>query len=216
MKKLYAAIIALVISIILTSCSAGSAENTDLTSRYLPEGAEFINSEKEDGFTEYKYRTDTGDDYSLLVDSSDNVRALKYDAEADSTAEEITISSEEAFAKIIEQYPEAQLITAIEDNDDGRWEWNILFSADDILGFYELDAANGLPLEYTIFYGLSESIDPASLITANISDARITAISLETDDGRLIISGNAVSSNGNIDFTIDAASGTITKFEFDD
>ena len=216
MKKITAIILAAVLTTLLIGCAAGSAENTDFTARYLPEGVEFVRSERDDGFTEYKYRDVDKNEYTLIVDASENVRALEYDAKAKSSAKDVVLTAEEAFAVITALYPESVLITAIEDKDDGRWEWNILFSYENDLYFYELDAATGDVLDYDIFYGLTEAINPAAIITANIPDAEILEVSLDTDDGRLYIEGEARTANGIVEFSIDADTGIVVEMEYDD
>ena len=92
MKKTLTLILALITTVVLVACSAGSAENVQLTGEYLPEGVEFVRTEKDDGFTEHKYRADTGE-YTLLIDKNEKVRALEYDAIARSTAENITLTA---------------------------------------------------------------------------------------------------------------------------
>ena len=216
MKKITAIILAAVLTTLLIGCAAGSAENTDFTARYLPEGVEFVRSERDDGFTENKYRDVDKNEYTLIVDASENVRALEYDAKAKSSAKDVVLTAEEAFAVITALYPESVLITAIEDKDDGRWEWNILFSYENDLYFYELDAATGDVLDYDIFYGLTEAINPAAIITANIPDAEILEVSLDTDDGRLYIEGEARTANGIVEFSIDADTGIVVEMEYDD
>ena len=216
MKKITAIILATVLSALLIGCAAGSAENNDFTNQYLPEGVEFVRTEREDGFTEYKYRDADRNEYTLIVDSSENVRALEYDTKTKSTAGEVILSAEDAFAVITALYPEAVLVTAIEGKDDGKWEWNILFSYNNDLYFYELDAATGAVLDYDVFYGLTETIDPAAIITANVPDAEILEISLDTDDGRLYIEGDARTANGIVEFSIDADTGIVVEMEYDD
>lgn len=216
MKKITAIILAAALATLLIGCAAGSAENTDFATKYLPEGVEFVRSERDDGFTEYKYRDVDKNEYTLIVDASENVRALEYDAKAKSSAKDVVLTAEEAFAVITALYPEAVLITAIEDKDDGRWEWNILFSYENDLYFYELDAATGDVLDYDIFYGLTEAINPAAIITANVPDAEILEISLDADDGRLYIEGEARTANDILEFSIDADTGIVVEMEYDD
>ena len=216
MKKITAIILAAALATLLIGCAAGSAENTDFATKYLPEGIEFVRSERDDGFTEYKYRDVNKNEYTLIVDASENVRALEYDAKAKSSAKDVLLTAEEAFAVITALYPEAVLITAIEDKDDGRWEWNILFSYENDLYFYELDAATGDVLAYDIFYGLTEAINPAAIITANVPDAEILEISLDADDGRLYIEGEARTANDILEFSIDADTGIVVEMEYDD
>jgi len=212
MKKLIAIIATALLAAIIAGCAAGSAEDASLARQYLPEGVEFIRAEKDDGFTEHKYRDADGNEYTLLTDASDSVRALEYDAKVRSTAEKSVLTEEEAFSKITEIYPEAQLITAVESPDDGRWEWDILFCDGDTLGFYELDAATGDILSYDLVYSVSDTIDPAAIISANIPGAEITGLSIDADDGRLQIQGEA----GKAEFTIDIETGTIVGIEYDD
>lgn len=216
MKRLTAIILTAALAVMLLGCAASSAENTDFTAQYLPEGVEFIKAEKDDGFTEYKYRDADKNKYTLIADSADNVRALEFDSNSDPTAAEVILTEEDAFSVIKALYPEAELITAVDDRDDGGWEWNILFADGSDLLFYELDAANGDILGYDIFYGLSQPIDPGAIISANIPGAEILEIGLDTDDGRVYIEGEARTSTGVVEFSIDADTGIIVKAEYDD
>ncbi len=216
MKKLVPIVLALVLTFALTACAIGTAENAALTQQYLPENVEYIRSEKDDGFTEHKYRDANGGEYTLVVDPSERVRVLEYDSKTRPGAAATVLTEEEAFAVITAIYPEAQLISAAEDRDDGKYEWNILFSDVSLLGFYELDAETGAILEYELFYSIGEVIDPSAIINANIPGAKIVEFTLDTDDGRLYVEGEAITENGKVEFSIDADSGTVVEVEHDD
>lgn len=216
MKRYLVIILSALLTVALCACSAGSAEDANLTAEYLPEGAEFIKTEQDDGFTEHQYRDADGGRYTLSVDGAGVVRALEYDAKADSTATEVTLSAEEAFAVIQATRPEAQLIAAVEDMDDGRYEWDILFRDGEQLCFYELDAATGAILDYDIFYGVGGTVDPAEALSARLEGASIVEISLDMDDGRLTFEGEATTGTGRVEFVIDAETGTVIKLEDED
>lgn len=215
MKKLTIISMMLIAAALMTACGMGSAEDAKFTAGYLPEGAQFVRTEKDDGFTEHIYRDENGE-YKLLTDSSDSVRALEYDAKARSTAETISLSADEAFAKITADRPEAQLLAAVEDRDDGRYEYGILFADGSDLGYYELDAATGDILDFEIFYGLAASVDLTGILESNMANPAVTEISLDADDGRLYLEGEARTDNGLIEFTIDADSGILVEAEYDD
>lgn len=209
------ALILMLMAVMLAACSAGSAENAQFTGEYLPEGAEFIRTERDDGFTEHKYR-DADGQYTLLVDGNENVRALEYDAAARSTADTVALTADEAFAKLTEAYPEAVLIAAVEDRDDGRYEQDLLVSVGDDLGFFELDAATGDILDYEIFYGLGATLDLSAILESNLANASVVELNLDADDGRLYLDGEARTDNGRMEFTIDAESGILVEAEYDD
>jgi len=215
MKRAFTAILAIMMVTVLAACTAGSAENAQLAGEYLPEGAEFIRSEKDDGFTEHKYRDENGV-YTLLTDRNDKVRALDYDAAARSTAETVVLTAEEAFEYLKATQPEAELISAAEDRDDGRYEYDLLVKNGDDLSLYELDAATGAILDYDIFYGLAANIDLEAVLSSNMANPVITSLSLDADDGRLYLEGNARTDNGPMEFTIDAESGILVEAEYDD
>ena len=215
MKKTLTLILALITTVVLVACSAGSAENVQLTGEYLPEGVEFVRTEKDDGFTEHKYRDDTGE-YTLQIDKNEKLRALEYDAIARSTAENITLTAEDALEYVKAVQPEAELIAAVEDRDDARYEWDLLIKTGEDLAFYELDAATGAILDYEIFYGLASAVDLQAILEANLANASVTEISLDTDDGRLYLEGEARTDNGRVEFTIDAESGILVEAEYDD
>jgi len=215
MKKTLTLILAILTTVVLAACSAGSAENVQLTGEYLPEGVEFVRTEKDDGFIEHKYRDDSGE-YTLLIDKNEKVRALEYDAAARSTAENITLTAEDALEYVKAVQPEAELIAAVEDRDDARYEWDLLIKTGEDLAFYELDAATGALLDYEIFYGLASAIDLQAILEANLANASVTEISLDTDDGRLYLEGEARTDNGRVEFTIDAESGILVEAEYDD
>ena len=215
MKKFYILTLAIMMAIILAACSTGSAEDVQLTTDYLPEGVEFVRTENDDGFTEHKYR-DTDGEYTLLVDKDNNVRALEYDAFANSTAQNITLSAEDALEYLKAVQSEAELIAAVEDRDDARYEWDLLITAGDDLAFYELDAETGAILDYEIFYGIASTIDLAAILESNMANASVIEISLDADDGRLYLEGEARTDNGLIEFKIDAESGILIEAEYND
>ena len=216
MKKLFIIIIAAASIATLAACTAGTAENADLTNRYLPDGVEFINSERDDGFTEYNYSDAEGGKYTLLVDASDNVRALEYDSKKRSGAEQVILTEEDALAIITADRPEAQLVSAVQDRDDGRWEWDLMINDGDEVGFFQLDAATGDILEYDVFYSGGNPVDPAAILEAQLAGTTITEISIDSDNGRIVFDGEAATSRGIVEFSIDADTGTVLEFEFDD
>ena len=215
MKKITAIILIAALTVILAACSGIASEAVDY-SGYIPESAQQIRSERDDGFTETTYRTPEGAEYELYTDSTDTVRVLKFDSRQKSTATEPTLTADEAFAAITAIYPNAYLIHSNTDRNDGAYEWDVLFSDDEIIAEYELDAATGAVLDYTVFYGAPFGFDPVSIINSNYPAAEIIEMSLDTDDGKLQIDGQARLDNRPYDFTIDLDSQKIIEWEYDD
>ena len=215
MKRIISICIAATMMLTLAACAGGTAEANDYAS-YVPETAENIRTERDDGFTVIEYRDQDGSEYELLIDGSDNVRALTYDSRINSTATAETLTEDEAFAVVTEVYPEATLISAVSDRDDGTYEWNVLFADEGIVGEYELDAANGTVLEYSLFYGMTGDNDPAATIIANYPNAQVIDINLDADDGRLYFEGDALLDGARYEFSIDADTGDIREWKMDD
>lgn len=216
MKKIIALLTTLLLIAALTACGAVSAEVADLTVKYLPETAGFVRSEKDDGFTEHIYRDAVGGEYVLLEDRDGTARALEYDSKVRSSASEVVLTAEEAFAVITAEYPNAVLVAAVEDRDDRAYEWSVLFTDENLLAFYELDAATGAVLEYDLFFTNVEQLDPAAIITANLPGAELRELSLDADDGRLYLEGEALMDRRIVEFTIDAETGTVVEIEYED
>lgn len=216
MKKLIALMLSLISVAALAACGAVSAEDAALTEKYLPENAVFVRTEKDDGFTEQIYRDDKGGEYVLIEDRGGALRAIEYESAQRPLTTGTALTQEEAFAVITAVYPEAVLVAAFEDMDDGRAEWNILFTDEGLLGFYELDAITGEVLDYDLFFAKGEVIDPAAIITANLPGAQLKELSLDIDDGRLYIEGEAIQDLREIEFTIDADTGVVVEVEYDD
>lgn len=216
MKKIIIIVAAALLAATLLTFAIGSAENASLTAQYIPQGATYVGTERDDGFTEYHYRDADGGRYTLTADRNDVARALEYESGVRSTADSVALTETEAFDVILAQRPGAQLITAVEDREDGRWVWDILFSDGTELGFYELDAATGAVLDYDIFYGNGTVINPVDVLSARVGNPSIVEISLGTDDGRLEIDGEASTDMGYVEFTIDADTGVIVELENED
>lgn len=215
MKKFIAIMIIGALALALASCAGGSAEAFDY-SAYIPDTAQIVETERDDGFTETEYRDADGSEYSLYTDNSGAVRALKYDSSQDSTATEATLTAEEAFAFITAVYPNARLLMANAERDDGRCEWVVLFADGGVIGEYELDAATGAILEYVLFYGVAEDVDPVGVISASYAGAEILNLDLGHDDGRLVYEGEARLDGGVYEFAVDADSGKLVEWEKDD
>lgn len=215
MKKLLILTIAVMTASLLAACSLGSAEDARLTDSYLPEGAKFLRTEADDGFTEHIY-TDENGEYRLLTHNDGSAAALEYDAKADPTAKNFALSADEALDILKITLPDAELIAAAEDRDDGLCEWDLLITSGEDLAFYELDAADGTILDYVIFYGLAARADLPAILEANLGNAAVTELSLDTDDARLYLEGEARTDSGKVEFSIDAASGILVEAEYDD
>ena len=212
MKKIISAVIIAAMALSLAACAGGSAEPFDY-SGYIPDTAESVKTERDDGFTEMTYRDQDGSQYKLYIDSENNVRVMKYDSQQRSTANEAALTAEEAFSFVTAVYPNARLVASASDLDDGGYEWTVIFADGDILGEYELDAATGAVMEYTIFYGITSGTDPVSVITASYPGAEILHLDLGKDDGRLEYEGGARLDGGVYEFTIDIDSGKLVEWE---
>jgi uncharacterized membrane protein YkoI len=216
MKKIIVVFILAIAALNLTACAGGAAEAFD-HSGYIPETAESVETERDDGFTKTTYRDQDGSEYELYVDQDNNVRVMKYDSERDSTATEVALTAEEAFAFVTAVYPNARLIASdSDDDDDGGREWTVLFADGDIIGEYELDAATGDVLEYTLFYGVTAETDPLSVITGSYPGAEIVHLDLSMDDGRLEYDGEARMNGDIYEFTVDVDSGKLIEWEQED
>lgn len=216
MKKHLLTIVSIISVLALTACAGSASEAPADYTAYIPENAVETKTERDDGFIETDYRTDAGEEYSLYTDNTGAVQALKYDSKTRSTAAEAALTEDEAFAVITALYPNAAPLYAAQTRDDGAYEWDILFTDGEILAEYDLDAATGAVLDYAIFYTASAEFDPVSIIASNYPGSEIRDLDLDIDDGRLQVDGTALLENRPYDFAIDAATGKIIEWEYDD
>ena len=133
-------------------------------------------------------------------------------------AEPYAAEREGALAAVMASMPDAEIGYAVRDRDDGRYEWNVFFRQNGVLGEAKV-LEEGFELRKVELFNqsredsLSASAAMAKL-AAEKGEMAIVDLSLDWDDGRLSYEGEAEMNGKRYEFEI-SADGRIIEWERD-
>lgn len=229
MKKLLAMVLALTLFAASSALAVTDAQRSELATKYLPAGVQFVKEELDDGLISLEYVSeDRTAEYDLKLDQNGNAFSLSYDLYFDRGGASAKLSEAEVFDLIKALYPDATNLTARLEMDDMLYEYKVFFTTPTLSAEYQLNAESGQILEYKLHYTVTpatgaavaapvaDANSPAGIIAAKYPGASVIHVELDYDDGMQIYEGKA-SYNGMLyDFEINAANGAIIEWKIDD
>lgn len=220
MKKL----ISIIAILCLLGCSAAYAltpeERGAVAAPYVPADAVFEREEYDDGLLELYYRSaDNLAQYKLKLDKDNVIAQASYELFNDRGGASVVLTQEEAFAVVQKVYPDAVLVNAYTERDDGRQEYKLAFTTPALSGEYKLNAETGEVLEYTLYPVQALTGDAATAYDALSKlypGVTIKEAEQDRDGGRTICEGKALYQNQEYEFEIDMSDGSIIQWKLDD
>lgn len=225
MKRL--AIILLLGALLATAVGALATQSTpEQTARsVIPENAEFIRTETDDGLQEYHFRTPDGAAYEVDIDpaSGDVVRVDMNAADQRGGASAV-LTQQQAEEAVLSLYPGAVIYFSTPELDDGRYSWEVYFSADAFSGRVELNAETGALMETELDYSPAARVQAGGPLTAEqarelvltlVENGRIAEFETEREDGRTVYEGEVRTDSAAYDFVIDAETGRVIHWEIE-
>jgi len=139
-------------------------------------------------------------------------------AETAAAAELYTAEREGAIAAVQAQMPDAEIDYAVRDRDDGRYEWNVFFRQNGVLGEAKV-LENGFELRKVELFNQSraDSLNARQAMTKlalEKGEMTVVDLGLDWDDGSLIYEGEAEMNGKRYEFEI-TVDGVVIEWERD-
>jgi len=225
MKRLVTLLVLAVFLFTLSGSLAAQTTEETAARNVVPENAELLHTETDDGMTEYIFRTP--DDFIYEVDVSPLTgTVVRVDIESPDKrgAATAVLTQQEAEEALLLFFPNATIYHIQQERDDGRSEYQIHFHSESYLGHAELDAATGTLMEAKLDYSVAALPSAEGPVTADqakemvlslVENGRLDEFEFDREDGRLMYEGEVRSDNGTFEFVIDADIGRIIEWEKD-
>ena len=193
-----AAIAITAIFLMTSGISKADAENT--ASGYVPQGAEYIKTEIDDGVYEVTYRDNgLGREYEVHISRETGaIVGISMDSDRDHGGATAKLTAAQAEAAVKDEISGIVSAKVYQEKDDDGIFYDVEFTASDFYGSAEVNAETGAVVEYTIRYGSPVVIPSTGSASGNTQAGDDTAAKNETsakDDNQAAASGGKTESN---------------------
>ena len=193
-----AAIAITAIFLMTSGISKADAENT--ASGYVPQGAEYIKTEIDDGVYEVTYRDNgLGREYEVHIRRETGaIVGISMDSDRDHGGATAKLTAAQAEAAVKDEISGIASAKVYQEKDDDGIFYDVEFTASDFYGSAEVNAETGAVVEYTIRYGSPVVIPSTGSASGNTQAGDDTAAKNETsakDDNQATASGGKIESN---------------------
>jgi len=243
MKKWILAGIALLLVVWIGAAAAEETVDLEALARgYVPEGAVYLNLEKDDGKYELKFWDNGAQEVYEVEISADGMQVLKVKADAlnDRGGSQVALTEAEAKARIEEIYVGAAVESVRLEKDDGLYEYRVAFQWRDCYGVVDIHPQTGAVLERELDYArdraaaeilpgvqaqvtaqtadaaAAQSTDEARarvLVLERLGGGEILSIRTDWDDGRKVYEGEASDGEYVYDFELDVQTDAFREWE---
>jgi uncharacterized membrane protein YkoI len=189
----------------------------------VPENAELVRTEKDDGLLEYLFVTPDNMRYQVDVNPNTlTVQKLEMEAVEKRAGASVVLTQEDAEKALLALQPGAVIHFVRAEREDGGQVYQIRFSTEEAIGQAELNAETGALREMELTYtttpraqGNLTADEAKELALSMVQNGRIVDFETDRDDGRVQYEGELIADGVKYDFTIDAATGSILEWEID-
>ena len=193
-----AAIAITAIFLMTSGISKADAENT--ASGYVPQGAEYIKTEIDDGVYEVTYRDNgLGREYEVHISRETGaIVGISMDSDRDHGGATAKLTAAQAEAAVKDEISGIVSAKVYQEKDDDGIFYDVEFTASDFYGSAEVNAETGAVVEYTIRYGSPVVIPSTGSASGNTQAGDDTAAKDETsakDDNQASTSAGKTESN---------------------
>lgn len=193
-----AAIAITAIFLMTSGISKADAENT--ASGYVPQGAEYIKTEIDDGVYEVTYRDNgLGREYEVHISRETGaIVGISMDSDRDHGGATAKLTAAQAEAAVKDEISGIASAKVYQEKDDDGIFYDVEFTASDFYGSAEVNAETGAVVEYTIRYGSPVVIPSTGSASGNTQAGDDNAAKNETsakDDNQAAASGEKTESN---------------------
>lgn len=214
--------------LLMMAFAAALAEDPalDAARALIGDGPRLTERETEGGYAILEFREDAIG-YEVICKGGE---ALALETEyQDVRPGNMTLTREEAEARLMEQRPGAAVSYAYEEEDDGRWLWRMFYTLGEDACMAELDPVKGAIRKETRLLGAADQVMPAdafvALLEQHQGDTRVLELNLELDEdaGLIIYEGEAQANEESagkqrtrlFEFEADAVTGDLIQWKRD-
>ena len=184
-----------------------------LAQSLVPESAVLISQEKEDGFTSFEYWVDSSQEFvEILIDpATQQLQRVEYEQRNDNGSATVTLSKEDAQAKVQAMYPDASVDFVWLDTDDGLSSYKVAFTTPSFSGVAAVNPETGIVTQRDLLYASAQTAGAQTLASvqalalARVPGGTLVSLDQDTDDGRVIFEGEIASGNVRYEFEVDGA-----------
>ena len=228
MKKNWTVLFVLLAALLFSTASLADAgvNYQAIAEDYVPSTAVYLKLETDDGVYDYTFWDEAAQtSYEVIVDPATE-KVLKVDSDiADAGGSRtVAITEADARAKLLAEYPAANVDFAVLDLDDGRYTYKVVFTTSEFSGVYKVNPETGAVMEREFDYvlpatsanvsGSSVTAEQAkTMILSRVPNGTFADFSYDRDDGRTVYEGEIVSGDTVYDFELDAATGRFLEWE---
>ena len=218
MKKMLSVIAVLIMVASLSTALALEKDEALALAQSLVGEAKLTEAELEKGVFEFEFR-DASAEYDVKIRNDGEVLEVKTEFFGVKKSAASVYSVEAAQDKARALYPDADVLLALTERDDGFYSIKVFLRSADALIEAEFSADTGETMEITVFpmdspagIGADEVPD---IIEKWMAGAQLTQLELAVDDGRRVYDGEATADGKRFEFELELETGNIVKWERD-
>lgn len=208
MKKAVGTLLAMILMTTGAALATETDANLAAATAVVPAGAEMVEHEMDDGFAEYKFIiATTGEEYEVKVDPSTGlVFAVESDLDDQGRAATVTLSEEDAQAKVMTEWSNVEFLQTSLKGDDNHHAYIVIFRSGEMLSAFEVNAETGIILERKIYplaladVTLMVPTDVIKAIEAGHPGAQVQYIDLSSDKRVIYYEGKALLDGAEYEF----------------
>ncbi len=224
MKRLFSLMIAILVGI-GAGALAEQLLTQDIVGSIIPQNAQFLRTENDDGYTEHDYTTPDGTRWEVRIDPvSGNVVKVDIEVPGARGSASAVLTTEQAEAKLLELWPDASVYLITPDRDDGGHEYDVFFTTEAFSGRAELNAETGALIEAELDYSPETRVRPQGALSADeakalvlslVTNGQIVEFETDRENGRKVYEGEVKADGMRYEFVIDADTGRVLEWEND-
>ena len=186
----------------------------------VPENAELLRTEKDDGMLEYLFTTP--DNTRSQVDINPNtltVNQVEIDTVEKRGGSKVVLTQQDAEQAVRALYPNAVIHFTTLERENGGHVYQVHFATPNVVGNAELNAENGALVEMDLHYTSAPSAqgpltadEAKKLALSMVENGRIVEFETDRENGRTEFEGEVVAGGIEYEFTIDAETGAVLEW----
>ncbi len=190
--------------IFMTTSGISKADAQTTATSYVPQGAEYIKTERDGNVYEVYYR-DNGLGREYVVDISrenGQILGISMESDRDHGGASAELTADEAEEAVRDEIANITSVKVYQENDDDGIFYDVEFTASDFYGSAEVNAETGAVVKYTIRYGSSVvipstgSTSSSSVVTDTSDSDKEDSVAAEDDSSSSSSQSTSSTSSG--------------------
>lgn len=224
------AVVIIVAAIIITTTFSNALtldEAKEIAKKYVPATATFVNSEEEENkFEVYFHDTAAREAYEVEI-SKETKAVKKFESQLDNDlgSKMVKLSEAEIKALVMAKYPDITGVVINLNLDDGLYEYEVVFKANDFYGSMDINPETGAILECGIKYGTAVTVPTTAgekgdfwttqqaveAAVRLLGGGKVKDLDLEKIDGKYQYELEVIKDGMEYEMLVDAKTGKVTE-----